>query len=163
MGLTIEWRLELCKFAEMGFWREGERDLPGSGIGNPRLDYHFVQNLLGVREKKHLFLCLWELVNLLCQCFVFCAFTFLFCFPKRLFFFFFFLGFVFYFLFFLVSLGRDVVSLLALSIWRCERENLVKKMKMRMWQYAYFIFLTVWVRLFDFLLVRAFVTVELTI
>ena len=58
------------------------------------LDYHFVQSLLGVREKKHLFLCLWELVNLLCQCFVFCAFTFLFCFPKRLFFFFFF-GFCF--------------------------------------------------------------------
>ena len=23
----------------MGFWREGERDLPGSGIGNPRLSF----------------------------------------------------------------------------------------------------------------------------
>ena len=23
----------------MGFWKEGERDLPGSGIGNPRLSF----------------------------------------------------------------------------------------------------------------------------
>ena len=160
MGLTIEWRLELCKFAEMGFWREGERDLPGFGIGNPRLSF-CSEFTWGKREEASFSLPL-GIGEFALPVFCFLCFHFSFLFSEATVFFFF-LGFVFYFLFFLVSLGRDVVSLLALSIWRCERENLVKKMKMRMWQYAYFIFLTVWVRLFDFLLPRALVTVELTI
>lgn len=107
----------------MGFWGERVCYLV---LELETLDYHFDQSLLGEREKEHLFLCLWELVNLL-YCFVFCAFTFLFCFPKRLFFFSFF-GFCF-----LLSVFSGITGArrrFASSIIDTEmrkRENLVKK------------------------------------